>query len=272
MQRARALRGACASVALALVLSADLLGGCWLVTSDPLEAGPDASTDAPDADASPDAPEAEAGKRFCESLSGMPDFCDDFDDGDASDDWTKVNLSPADGGAAATVELTTDDYVSPPGALRTRTPQGAGAAKAQLVLQLSTAPNSLHLAFDFHQSVAPGATELVGLQFGASPNDYDVALFVKDFEPASLTEPSVEPVPAHVFMTPSTQKKWAHIDLDLTISPPAVTVNVDDGLALDNVSLDSSAKTGALTLYLGIYNDVGTESVILFDNVVLDLK
>ncbi|MDB5218644.1 MAG: hypothetical protein JWO86_6571 [Myxococcaceae bacterium] len=256
-------------------------------TADPgpgIEAGPDAEPDAeptPDAspvvDAGPDVADAKPDvvvppAHFCAGLVPVPKFCDDFDDGDLTNDWTASAVQ-----AAGTVfELDTSTSTSAPASFHVLTTAEMAAASNNALLRSTTLGTVSHAKLAF-SVLLPSVTFTKGAiaiaRFHITVNDSYV-LYLRGPDAAgniaTLEENVMGVTTEHALAKLPTAAAWTRVAIDLDLVNGKASVTFDAQKALDAAPITVSAGTEA-TVRIGAIIDGPSDAFEAhFDDVVID--
>jgi hypothetical protein len=244
------------------------------------DAGPDAApavdATAPSEDAGTDA--SEAGRdaapgpgRYCTKLVPVPRFCDDFDDGDLTNDWTQF-ASPA----GAVFELDTSKSTSAPASFHVIAKATAAAASNNALLRLTLLGAVSHgkLAFDvLLPSVTFDKGAIAIARFHINLDDaYTLYLRGPDY---AANVPMLEEyvggmVTTHMLTKLPAAGAWTRVAIDLDLAGGKASVSFGADKALDAVAIGVQAGTEA-TVRLGAIVDGPADAFeARFDDVVLD--
>lgn len=251
-------------------------------TSDPqpqgLDAGPPLPADdgaAPDA--APDAAiEASSdvvppGGRFCARLTPAPRFCDDFDDGDLTNDWTQF-VAPT----GSIFELDPSTATSAPASFHVVAKATAAAAANNVLLRSTMLGVVKHakLSFDvFLPSVTFTKGTFAIAQFYANLDDA-YTLYVRGPDDASnmpILEAYVGGVTTrHTLTKLPPVGVWTHITIDLDLAGGNASVSYDAYKALDAAPFTVLTGTEATVRIGAIVDGPADAFEASFDDVVID--
>lgn len=233
------------------------------------------ATDADDADADDaddaDAAPIDAGPPYCLSLVPQPRFCDDFDDGNLTDDWTQSAFVP--GSVAA---LDGAAFTSGPASFRVVSPATAVAAANNALLRrtMFAAVSHPKLAFS---ALLPKVTFTKGTIAIATVDvalDHFFTLYLRDADPATpaavLEEYVAGAVTRHVLAKLPTANVWTRVTIDLDLAAGKADVSFDAQKALDAAPITALAGSEA-TIRVGAIIDGPADAFeVRVDDVRLD--
>lgn len=256
-------------------------------TADPgpgIEAGTDAEPDAepapdgaPMADAGPDAADAKADvvvppAHFCAGLVPAPNFCDDFDDGNLTDDWTASAVQ-----AAGTVfELDTATSTSAPASFHVLTTAEMAAASNNALLRTTMLGAVSHAKLAFAVRL-PSVTFTKGAiaiaRFHITLND-SYTLYLRGPDAAgnvATLEENVNGVTTeHALAKLPTAGAWTRVTIDLDLTNGKASVMFDAQKALDAATITVGTGSEA-TVRIGAIIDGPSDAFEAhFDDVVID--
>jgi hypothetical protein len=227
------------------------------------DAGPDHAPPAPgdagsDAakDAGPDGA-ADAGPAFCSTLVPKPKFCDDFDDGDLTDDWDQEVTLPG----VSAIALDAADHTSGTGSLRglvNAVPNGEGGFAS---LRTTVPGTPTHLVFSYavrpkQTAIATGAVSIGGIDLTL---DRVLTLYLRDEDPAGA-KPSVKEISGgslvyHPIPKVPAADVWTRITFDVDAAAGTLTLLYDAETILDAVAIapgpieDPTPRIGATYVF-----------------------
>lgn len=247
--------------------------------STPDAAGDAAAGDAADADADAgdaadvDAakPDADAGAKYCLSLVPTPRFCDDFDDGDLTNDWTTSAFVP---GAVAALDPTS--FTSGPASFHVLTPATNATASNNALVRLTMFAAVSHPKLSFSAflpavTFTKGAIAIARLDVALN---HLFTLYLRDRDPVAPTAILEEYVGGtttrHLLTTLPPINAWTRIALDLDLANGQANVSFDAQKALDAEPIAALAGSEA-TVRLGAIIDGPADAFdARFDDVVVD--
>jgi hypothetical protein len=247
----------------------------------PVEAPPDrdaetgASDGGSDADADADAdaarPLPEAGAAFCATRVPQPRFCDDFDDGNLTNDWTQSAFVPG-----ALAELDGTSFVSGRASFHVKTSATGAAAANNALLRLTLFAAVSHPKLSFATrlpavSFTKGSIAIATLDVSL---DHFFTLYLRDGDPtapaAVLEEYLAGTVTRHPLTLLPAVDVWTRVTVDLDLSLGKANVSFGAQKALDAAPITAVAGSEA-TLRLGAVIDGPAEAFeARFDDVTLD--
>lgn len=237
--------------------------------------GHDAGADAGDAgdagDADANKPPLEAGTAYCVSLAVKPRFCDDFDDGDLTNDWTQTAFAPG-----SVAELDGTSFTSGPASFHVKTPAtGASAANnALLRLTLFAAVTRAKLSF---ATFLPATTFTKGsiaiATLDVSLNHF-FTLYLRDMDPtapaAVLEEYVAGTTTRHLLTRLPPVNAWTRVTVDLDLATGKANVSFDAQKALDAEPITALAGSEATVRIGAIVDGPADAFEARFDDVTLD--
>jgi hypothetical protein len=253
-------------------------------TGDPQPLGPDAAIpdpvvdgSAPATDAGTDAADAAPdviptpGTHYCTKLAQVPRFCDDFDDGDLTNDWTQF-VAPA----GSLFQLDTTSSTSAPASFHLGANATAAAAANNVLLRTTMFGVVKHgkLAFSvFLPNVTFALGAIAIAQFYVNLDDV-YTLYLRgpdDAANAPLLEAYVGGVITRYPLTKlPPANAWTRVELDLDLAGGKASVSFGADKVLDAQAIGVLTGSEA-TVRLGAIID-GPASALeaRFDDVVLD--
>jgi hypothetical protein len=252
-------------------------------SSDPPSQGPDAAIVVPAEDGAAPAPEAGAdaadagsdvvspGGRYCTKLTPVPRFCDDFDDGDLTNDWTQF-VAPA----GSVFELDPSSSSSAPASFHVIA-QATAAAAANNVLLRSTMFGTVKHAKLAFALLMPSVTFTKGAvaiaQFYVNLDDV-YTLYLRGPDDAAnipMLEAFVGGVTTrHMLATLPPVGAWTRVAIDLDLAGGKASVSFGAAKALDAAPISVLTGTEA-TVRIGAIVDGPADAVeARFDDVVID--
>jgi len=240
----------------------------------PPELEPEASAPAPEA--GPEAADAGAdvvttGGRYCTKLVPVPRFCDDFDDGDLTNDWTQF-VAPA----GSVLQLDTSSSTSAPASFHVIAKATAAAAANNVLLRSTMLGTVKHgkLAFSvFLPSVTFTKGAVAIAQFYVNLDDA-YTLYLRGPDDAAnipMLEAYVGGVTTrHMLGKLPPVGVWTRVVIDLDLAGGKASVSFDADKALDAAPI--SVLTGSeATVRLGALVDGPADAFeARFDDVVID--
>jgi hypothetical protein len=221
------------------------------------------------ADARP--PPAEAGTGFCVTRMPVPRFCDDFDDGDLTNDWTQTAFVP---GSTATLDGTS--FTSGPASFHVTTPATNALAANNALLRLTMFAAVTHPKLSFRTflpaaTFTKGAIAIARLDVSLS---HVFTLYLRDMDAtapaASLEEYVSGTTTRHLLTKVPAINAWTQVVLDVDLTNGKANVSFDAQKALDDESVTALAGSEA-TLRIGAIIDGPADAFdVRFDDVVLD--
>jgi hypothetical protein len=252
-------------------------------TSDPQPQGVDAGAplpaddgSAPALDAGPDARDASSdvvppGDRFCTKLTPVPRFCDDFDDGDLTNDWTQF-VAPA----GSVFELDPSSSTSAPASFHVVAKATAAAAANNVLLRSTMLGVVKHakLAFDvFLPSVTFTKGTFAIAQFYANLDDA-YTLYLRGPDDAgnvALLEAYVGGVTTrHTLTKLPPVATWTRVTIDLDLVGGNASVWYGAYKALDAAPYSALTGTEATVRIGAIVDGPADAFEARFDDVVID--
>jgi hypothetical protein len=239
-----------------------------------MDAQADAPADAADAsiDVSIDAGLDAVVTPFCSMQDAQ--FCDDFDDSDASSfpKWSSVSL--ARGG---TINRSASDASVPLG-IAVKVPSWDGGSPSAYLSRVFLQPPAkyVHYAFALRVDHFPSGTSIntTAIRLG-SGDDVHLSIGMN----GSLLEESVPTdagsiFPTHTLTTNLSTGKWARVEIDLAIGSPIQAKVRFDGMLVLQTALDSRHIVSTLGVWNGITYEgsVGDGSWVTMDDVVVDYQ
>ncbi len=215
--------------------------------------------------------------------SGGASFCDDFDDGQPlTVAWPSSERTPPD---VTTLAIDSDASVSTPSSLLASVPANATNAsmKSNAYVNVGSTTKGFHLEFDasIEQDDPTGGLFFASVRIGSGPDTsrYILTLHTVANHQLALQEQSPsDGGPQMAFSSNLTftivPGAWFHIELDLDLAAPSVSMNIDGKSALAPQPPKAITLTGPLTLRTGITYSVGpgTSLRARMDNVLLQLR
>jgi hypothetical protein len=245
------------------------------------EAGADASPDVPtpaDAavlDALPDvadaAPDVVAPSHFCAGLVPAPRFCDDFDDGNLTNDWTSFAAQPG-----SVFELDTATSTSAPASFHVVAMEEMAAAANNVLLRTTILGKVSHGKLSF-STLLPSVTFTKGAiaiaRFHVTLTD-SYTLFLRGSDAAgniaTLEESVGGVITEHMLTSLPPIGVWTRVMLDLDLAGGKVSLTFGAQKALDAVAITPIAGTEA-TVRIGAVIDGPCDTFEAhFDDVVVD--
>ncbi len=251
-------------------------GGTAEIVDSGAEAGPPGEAGVPDAgddgrDAADAAPDV-VPSGFCAGLAKTPKFCDDFDDGDLTDDWDQSTVL-----TQSVIDLDDSTFTSAPVSFVVVTKQidaGAGGnASLRKTVLGSVSRASLAFAARFSTTtITKGLLAIATLD--VSSNHY-FTLYLRDGDadaPAAILEELAGSTQTrHLLTRLPVAGLWTKIVIDVDLAGGKANVTFDGVKALDNAPIDATLGTEATirigAVYLFPPSDPFTAR---FDDVVLD--
>lgn len=237
----------------------------------PLDTGispADGGSDA--ADARPDAPDAGLG--YCRSLTPKPKFCDDFDDGDLTNDWDQAT---AIGGSV--MDLDDSSWRSSPFSFHVLTKALPAASSGNVLLRKTVLGNvgQARLAFSaFFPTVTLTKGAIAIATLDVSLNHF-FTLNLRDQDgtapAASLEEYVGGTFTRHLLTRLPPAGAWTRIVIDLDFVNGRANVSFDASKALDAEPITALVGTETTVRLGGVYVE-GPSDVFeaRFDDVVID--
>jgi hypothetical protein len=265
-----------------------MLGACSLLTdvgSLQSDAGviPEAGApDVPIADATseqapPDAADAEAGTLgFCAALPTKPKFCEDFDEGLFSAQFSNVQQNNGTCAASSAASR------SAPSSFLAQVPASdAGAGSAFMSRLFVGGASRVDYAFDFRAEAWPTAGKSVvvaGIIIDEGlPSQHTLSFYVTDSYAAVeeiFLQNNMNKYVDHALITHPLLNQWTRVAIALDLQARTAAVTLDGATALGSTALDASWGTGVPSIDLGISYVATTAmgSTMRYDNVVCDFK
>ena len=228
--------------------------------------GADAASDAADA-----APDVVVPGHFCAGLVPAPRFCDDFDDGNLTNDWTSFAAQPG-----SVFELDTATSTSAPASFHVVAMEEMAAAANNVLLRTTILGAVSHgrLAFS---TLLPSVTFTKGAiaiaRFHVTLSD-SYTLFLRGPDAAgniaTLEENVGGVITEHMLTSLPPIGVWTRVTLDLDLAGGKVSVSFGAQKALDAVAITPIAGTEA-TVRIGAVIDGPCDTFEAhFDDVVVD--
>jgi hypothetical protein len=253
-------------------------------SGDPPAEGPDAAPlpepdqdgSLPDGDGGTDAADASdavvnPGGRFCTKLAPVPRFCDDFDDGDLTNDWTQSAVAPG-----ALFQLDTSSSTSAPASFHLIAKATSVAASNNVLLRTTMLGVVKHGKLSFSVFL-PSLTFTKGTiaiaQFYVNLDDV-YTLYLLGPDDASnipMLEAFVGGVTTrHMLTTLPPVGMWTRVAIDLDLAGGKASVSFGADKALDAAPISVLTGTEA-TVRLGAIIDGPADAFeARFDDVTLD--
>lgn len=253
--------------------------------SDPAPEGPDAATpDAPDADGSsaadagtdgadggPSADVVPPGGRYCSTLTPAPRFCDDFDDGDLTNDWTQFAVQPG-----SLFELDSSSSASGPASFHLIARASAAAAANNVLLRTTMfgAVKRGKLAFAARLPSVTFAKGTIAIaQFYVNLDDV-YTLYLRGPDDAAnipMLEAYVGGVTTrHMLTRLPPAGVWTRVAIDLDLAGGRASVSFGADKALDGVAIGVLTGSEA-TVRIGAIIDGPVDAFeASFDDVIVD--
>jgi len=216
---------------------------------------------------------------FCASLVVAPKFCEDFDTGLFSTQFTKVHESNSGGMVSASMGA----FQSPPTSLRCSLPANdAGASDYAYMtrLFLGTA-SSVTYGFDFRVDAwTTGGRSGVGAAVvidDGTPNQHTLSFYVTDTYAAVeeiFTKNNVQQFVDHTLAMHPLLNQWVRVTIGVDLANRTATVKFGGTDVLGPTALDVSWTTGTPAIDLGLSYSSGQASpwIFRYDNVTVDWK
>ena len=272
------------AAALALGLMAAMAcGACGSSSStavDPSDAASDAQPEPdgpiPEQDAGPDVADARQDViappgGYCASLVPKPKFCDDFDDGDLTNDWDQPT---AVGGSL--MALDEASYTSPPASFVVQTQNLTVATSGNALLRKTVFGAVAHVKLSFSM-LTPTVTFTKGIisiaTLDVSTNHFfTLSLRDQDAVPAASLEEYVgATMTRHVLTRLPPAGVWTRITIDLDFTAGKANVTFDALKALDAEPIMPVPGTEATIRVGGVYIEGPADPFkASFDDVVVD--
>jgi len=220
--------------------------------------GEDSGADAPALDAGPDV-KVDAGPPFCSALSPAPKFCDDFDDGDLSDDWDFTNVI-----LPSTLVLDTATFASAPASMHVQTKtlaamQNGPAHLRRTIFATAVHPRLSFSAFYASTSITSGAVAIASLDVSLS---HFFTLYLRDAPGDGTSDPAVvlEEIDGsatirHVLPKAPPAGVWTRIGIDVDLVRGRATVSyggekvLDDEVVSMNGGEEVTVRVGAVYVF-----------------------
>jgi hypothetical protein len=240
------------------------------------DAAPPADGPTPELDAGPDAADARndavvPGGRWCTKLSPAPRFCDDFDDGDLTNDWTQ-SAAPA----GAVLELDDSMSTSAPASFHVIAKPVMVAAANNVLLRTTMFGAVKHgkLAFSlFLPSVTFTKGAIAIAQFYVTLNDV-YTLYLRGPDDAAnipmLEELVAGVVTRHMLTALPAAGAWTRVMIDLDLTGGKATVAFGAQKALDAVPITTLAGSEATVRLGAIIDGPADQFEARFDDVIVD--
>ncbi|MDB4936547.1 MAG: hypothetical protein JWP87_3519 [Labilithrix sp.] len=230
-----------------------------------LDGGPDGAV----ADAKPDSPVL--GGRYCTKLVPAPKFCDDFDDGDLTNDWTQSAAAPG-----AVFELDDSSSTSAPASFHVVAKPIAAATSNNVLLRSTMFGAVTHakLAFSlFVPSVTFTKGTIAIAQFYVTLNDV-YTLYLRGPDDAAnipmLEEVVSGNVTRHMLTKLPPVGVWTRVSVDLDLTNGKANVSFDAQKALDAEPITTFAGSEATVRLGAIVDGPADQFEARFDDVVID--
>ena len=234
----------------------------------------DAATDTSEAADAADAtkPPVEGGAPYCASLVPQPRFCDDFDDGDLTNDWTQTAFAPG-----STNELDVTSFTSGPTSYHVKTPASAAAASGNALLRLTQIAAVAHPKLSFSAflpavTFTKGSVAIATLDVSLS---HFFTLYLRDIDGAAPAATLKEYVGGgggttrHVLTKLPPVNAWSRITIDLDLTNGKANVSFDAQEALVDEPITAVVGSEA-TVRIGVIIDGPADAFeARFDDVVL---
>lgn len=247
----------------------------------PADAGTDAEpdvlpvADAAGVDAGPDAadakPDVVTPAHFCTGLVPAPKFCDDFDDGDLTNDWTQFAAQPG-----SVFELDTTTSTSAPASFHLVAMAEMAAAPNNVLLRTTMlgAVNHGKVAFS---TLLPSNTFTKGAiaiaRFHITLDD-SYTLFLRGPDAAgniaTLEENVGGVITEHMLTTLPPVGVWTRVMLDLDLANGKASLSFGAQKALDAVAITPTAGTEATVRIGAIIDGPSDKFEAHFDDVIVD--
>lgn len=237
------------------------------------EAGPDADAggaDATDAaDAKKDAVSPPSG--FCGKLVPTPKFCDDFDDGDLTDDWD------ANAVLAGTIDIDDSTSTSQPASFLAKTTAltmvgtGANASIRKTIFGTVTHAKLSFMALLPVVTFSQGIVAIATLDVSTS-HYFTLNLRDQDAVPAASLEEFVGgTLTRHVLTKLPPAGTWTRVTIDLDLTAGKANLSFDAEKALDAEPIMAVPGTEATVRLGAVYMEGPVDAFTAhFDDVVLD--
>lgn len=257
-------------------------GGTPGEDSGPAEAAPQEDSAATDAgvdvvaDAKPDVKLEAGGPSFCAGLSKKPKFCDDFDDGDLSNDWAFTNVL---GGSAAGIDVSS--FASAPYSMGVVTPalanmQSGPAHVRQTLLATAKHPSlSFSAYFVSDPAVTKGALAIAALDVSL---DHFFTLYLRDSPQDGVSTPAAVleeieggTITRYPLAALPPMGAWTRIVIDVDLDAAKLNVTFGAVKVIDDQTIGTSGGTEA-TFRIGAVYLFGPSDKFeaRFDDVVVD--
>jgi hypothetical protein len=208
---------------------------------------------------------------YCASLVPAPKFCDDFDDGDLTDDWTQSAVTPG-----SLFELDTSSSTSAPASFHVVALPTMAAASNNVLLRSTMFGAVKHgrLAFSlFVPSVTFTKGAIAIAQFHVTLDDV-YTLYLRGPDDAAnipmLEEVVAGTVTRHMLTKLPPVGVWTRVTIDLDLTAGKASVTFDAQKALDAAPIAVFAGTEATVRLGGIIDGPSDKFEARFDDVVID--
>ena len=231
--------------------------------SSELDAGPDV------ADAKPDVVVPPA--HFCAGQAPVPKFCDDFDDGDLTNNWTQFAAQPG-----SVFELDSTTSTSAPASFHLVAMPEMAAASNNVLLRTTMFGLVRHARLAF-ATLLPSVTFTKGViaiaRFHITLND-SYTLYLRGPDSAgniaTLEETTMGVTTEHMLTRLPPAAAWTRVAIDLDLMGGKATVTFDGQKALDAVPITVIAGSEA-TVRIGAIVDGPSDTFEAhFDDVIVD--
>jgi hypothetical protein len=212
-------------------------------------------------DAADGGPRPDGGPSFCASLSPKPAFCDDFDDGDLTNDWDQATVVAP----TSEIALDTSTFVSGSASFDAVVHAVGGGEGGYASLRSTVKGTPSHVALSFQarpstSTIAEGAIAIGDLDVSDA---HVFTLYLRDDDPAgakaSVKEIDGSTVTYHPIARLPAANAWTKITLDVDVANGRLSLLYDTEKVLDAVDV---SKTPALdpTFRVGAVYVLGPEA------------
>ena len=235
-------------------------------------APPEASPDVVVVDAKPDVTPPPA--HYCTGLVPKPKFCDDFDDGDLTNDWTAFAAAPG-----SVFELDTSTSTSAPASFHVVAMPEMAAASNNVILRttMTTMAGAVHHGTLSFSTLLPSVTFTQGAIAIASfyinlTDSYTLYLRGPNAagNVATLEENVGGTITEHMLTALPPAAAWTRVSIDLDLAGGKASVSFGAVKALDAATITVTAGSEA-TVRIGAIVDGPSDQVEAhFDDVIVD--
>jgi hypothetical protein len=237
---------------------------------------PDRDGSLPDGDGVADAADASdavvtPGGRFCTKLAPAPRFCDDFDDGDLTNDWTQSAVAPG-----ALFQLDTSSSTSAPASFHLFAKATSVAASNNVLLRTTMFGVVKHgkLSFSvFLPSLTFAKGTIAIAQFYVNLDDV-YTLYLRGPDDAAnipMLEAFIGGVTTrHMLTTLPPVGVWTRVAIDLDLAGGKASVSFGADKALDAAPISVLTGTEATVRLGAIIDGPADQFEARFDDVIVD--